>query len=136
MDSSWKIAVVVRDDLAVWQKLNVTAFVVSGIGTRFPELIGEDYVDGSGVGYLSKLGRPCLVFGADGPGIRRAFDRALGRNLAVSVYTEELFSTGNDVDNRAAVAAVSTGELVVVGFAVVGDGKQVDKALHKLSLHS
>jgi hypothetical protein len=26
-----KIAIVVRDDLAVWQKLNVTAFLTSGI---------------------------------------------------------------------------------------------------------
>lgn len=136
METSWKIAVAVRDDLASWQKLNVTAFVVSGIGTRFPELIGDDYVDASGVRYLPKLGRPCLVFGADGPALRRAFDRALGRNLAVSVYTEQLFTTGNDIDNRAAVAAVPTDELVVVGFAVAGDAKQVDKALHKLKLHT
>lgn len=26
-----KIAIVLRDDLAVWQKLNVTTFLVSGI---------------------------------------------------------------------------------------------------------
>ena len=31
MDFDTKIAIVVRDDLAVWQKLNVTAFITSGI---------------------------------------------------------------------------------------------------------
>ncbi|MEM9565765.1 MAG: DUF2000 domain-containing protein, partial [Actinomycetota bacterium] len=88
--SDWKIAVVVRSDLETWQKLNVTAFVISGVGTTFPDLIGERYVDGSGVQYLPKLGLPCLVFAGDGPAVRRAFDRARGRGLAVSVYTDEL----------------------------------------------
>ena len=31
MEFDTKIAVVLRDDLAVWQKTNVTAFLVSGI---------------------------------------------------------------------------------------------------------
>jgi hypothetical protein len=135
MTPGWKIAVAVRNDLEVWQRLNVAAFVTSGIGTRFPDLIGEPYVDGSGVGYLPKLGLPCLVHAGDAGAIRRAFDRALARGLAVSVYTDELFSTGNDVDNRAAVAAVPTDELVLAGFAVAGDAKQVGKALDKLKLH-
>lgn len=135
MIPGWKVAIAVREDLAVWQKLNVTAFVVSGIGTAFPGLIGENYVDGSGQEYLPKLGLPCLVYGGDGPALRRAFDRARGRNLAVSIYTDELFTTGNDVDNRAAVAAFGTADLAVAGFAVAGDGKQVDKALDKLRFH-
>ncbi len=135
MRPSWKIAVAVRNDLDVWQKLNVTAFVVSGIGTEFPDLIGEDYRDGSGVRYLPKLGLPCLVYGGDGIAVRRAFDRALGRGLAVSVYTDELFSTGNDDDNRAAVAAVATEDLAIAGLAVAGDGRQVDKAFDKLRFH-
>ncbi|MEL6981254.1 MAG: DUF2000 domain-containing protein [Actinomycetota bacterium] len=135
MTPGWKIAIAVRDDLEVWQKLNVTAFVTSGIGTRYPELIGEPYVDGSGVGYLPKLGLPCLIYAGDGPALRRAFDRALGRALGVSVYTDELFSTGNDVDNRAAVAAVATEALTIAGFAVAGPAKQVDKAFDKLKFH-
>ena len=43
-----KIAVVLRDDLEVWQRLNVTAFLVSGIGRRAPEVIGEPYADADG----------------------------------------------------------------------------------------
>jgi hypothetical protein len=42
-----KIAVVLLDDLAVWQKANVTAFLVSGIAGTDPSLVGEPYVDGS-----------------------------------------------------------------------------------------
>src|SRR5258708_32679933 len=40
-----KIAVLLRDDLEVWQQLNVTSFLVSGIGQRSPEVIGEPYAD-------------------------------------------------------------------------------------------
>ena len=40
-----KIAIVVRDDLATWQKLNVTAFLTSGIVGASPDIIGEAYRD-------------------------------------------------------------------------------------------
>jgi hypothetical protein len=135
MNPGWKVAVAVRDDLAVWQRLNVTAFVISGVGTAHPELIGEPYVDGSGRVFLPKLGLPVLVYAGDHDGVQRAFRRALERDLAVSVYTDALFSTGNDVDNRAAVAEVATDDLVVAGFSVAGQAKQVDKVFDKLAFH-
>jgi hypothetical protein len=130
-----KIAVVVRDDLATWQKLNVTAFVVSGITHSNPDLIGLPYEDASGVAYLPMFAIPIVVLTADRPGIRRAFERAHSRELGLGVYTEDLFSTGNDVDNRAAVARVTTAELNLVGIAVVGERRDVDKALDRLRLH-
>lgn len=43
-----KIAVLLRDDLAPWQQLNVTAFLVSGLAATVPELIGEPYADADG----------------------------------------------------------------------------------------
>ena len=131
----WKIAVAVRDDLETWQKLNLTAFVVSGIGSRHPNLIGEPYIDGSGRAELPKFAIPVLIYAGDGPAVRRAFLRAVERELTVSVYTDELFTTGNDTDNRAAIVDVGTAELDVAGFAVAGDRKQVDKVFDKLKFH-
>ena len=131
----WKIAVAVRDDLETWQKLNLTVFVVSGMGYEHPELIGESYVDASGRVELPKFGLPVLVYAGDGPGINRAFRRAVERDLTVSVYTDELFTTGNDVDNRNAVAGIETKNLSVAGFGVTGDRKQVDKVFDKLKFH-
>jgi hypothetical protein len=130
-----KIAVVVRDDLETWQKLNVTAFVASGIGTSAPEMIGRAYEDASGVKYHPMFGVPVLVFAAGAGQLRRAFDRARARGLVVAVYTDELFTTGNDIDNRAAVASVATEDLSLAGFAVAGDRRSVDKALDRLRLH-
>lgn len=130
-----KIAVVVRDDLAPWQALNVTAFVVSGVGTRRPELIGEPYVDGSGDAYLPMFGLPVLVYAASAAGMARAFGRARQRGLTLAVYTDDLFATDNDDDNRAAVARVATDDLKLAGFAVTGPRRDVDKALDKLRLH-
>lgn len=135
MESSWKIAVAVRDDLAAWQKLNVVAFVSSGLSGAHPELLGQMYVDGSGRTYPSVLALPVRVFAGDREGVRRAFDRALERGVAVSLYTDELFTTMNDADNRAAVAAVATGKLLVAGFAVAGESRQVDKVFDKLRPH-
>jgi hypothetical protein len=130
-----KIAVVVRDDLQQWQKLNLTAFVSSGVAHALPHAVGEAYVDGSGRRYLPMFASPVLVMSAAGPALARALRRALDRNLTVAVYTDDLFATMNDVDNRAAVAKVATEDLALAGISVAGDPKQVDKALDKLRLH-
>jgi hypothetical protein len=135
MEQHSKIAVVVQDDLQTWQKLNVTAFLVSGIATACPDLLGVPYEDGSGVSYLPMFAIPVVVLAADRPGLRRAFDRASSRQLLTSLYTEDLFSTGNDVDNRAAVKNVKTADLALVGIAIAGDRRDIDKALDMLALH-
>jgi hypothetical protein len=130
-----KLAVVVRDDLATWQKLNVTAFLVSGFGSCRPEVIGDPYVDASGRTYLPMFVTPVLVYVADRRGIERAFGRSLARELAVAVFTDDLFTTDNDDDNRAAVGRVATDDLDLAGFAVAGHRREVDKALDRLRLH-
>ena len=135
MATSRKLALAVRDDLAPWQKLNVTSFVVSGFGPAEPQVMGEPYIDGSGREYPPILGLPVRIFTGDAAGIRRAFERGLDRDVLLSVYIDEMFSTMNDKDNRAAVSAVATSDLIIAGFAVAGEGKQVDKVFDKLKLH-
>src|SRR5262245_1296246 len=67
--------------------------------------------------------------------LTRAHGRVLTRGLCAGVYTEELFETDNDEDNRAAVRAVSTDQLKLVGLAVYGPRGSVDRALDGLQLH-
>jgi hypothetical protein len=131
-----KVAVVLLDDLAVWQKANATAFLMSGIAGATLGLVGEPYVDGSGNSYLPMLRQPILVYAADAAGIRRAYDRAMAREVdELSIFTRELFSTPNDTANRAAVAAVPAEELDLVGIALRADRKVVVKVLDKLRPH-
>src|SRR5689334_8339555 len=130
-----KIAVVIRDDLPVWQKLNVTAFTVSGIAATEREAVGLPYEDGSGNLYLPMLGQPVLVFAADAAVIGAAYDRLMALDLRAAIFTEELFSTGNDVDNRAVVKATSRDSLRLVGFAFRAPRKAADKVLAGLRLH-
>ena len=35
-----KVALIVREDMAVWRKLNVTAFLATGIAAAAPDAIG------------------------------------------------------------------------------------------------
>jgi hypothetical protein len=132
---STKIAVVLRQDLAVWQKLNAAAFLVSGVAGTEPDCIGEPYEDASGARYLPMFRQPVLVFAADADQLRRTYDRLRAGGLRFSVFTEELFRTNHDAANRAAVKAVPSAELRLVGMAVRGERKQVDKALKGLALH-
>ena len=51
-----KIAIIIRDDLATWQKLNVTAFLMSGITGANPGIVGKTYED-----------RDCLLYTSPSP---------------------------------------------------------------------
>ncbi|CAM5722422.1 hypothetical protein SALBM311S_11323 [Streptomyces alboniger] len=130
-----KIAVLLREDLEAWQRLNVTAFLVSGLGTQVPEVIGEPYEDGDSVAYLPMFRQPVLVFEATKETLRAAHTRALSRALPRSLFTSDLFTTGHDRANRAAVRAVPTSELDLVGLAVYGPRNGVDKVLKGARMH-
>ena len=130
-----KIAVALREDLPIWQKLNATAFTVSGLAATRPELVGAPYEDGSGNLYLPMFRQPVLVFAGPAEALKAAHARALARNLRIAVYTAELFATGYDEANRAAVKAKPTETLDLVGFAMHEDRKDVDRVLKGLSLH-
>ncbi|WP_052849596.1 DUF2000 domain-containing protein [Streptomyces avicenniae] len=130
-----KIAVLLRDDLETWQRLNVTAFLVSGLGSRVPEVVGEPYADADGVAYLPMFRQPVLVFEGAKETLGRAHARAVARGLATAVFTSDLFATSNDRDNRAAVAAVATADLDLVGLAVHGPRGAVDKTLKGARMH-
>ncbi|GAB2684003.1 DUF2000 family protein [Kribbella swartbergensis] len=130
-----KIAVLLRDDLAVWQRLNVTAFLVSGIAGTRPEVVGEAYEDADGQRYLPMFRQPVLVFEGSKEFMSTAHERALKREIEHAVFTQDLFSTGNDRDNRAAVKAVSTEQLDLVGIALYGPKNAVDKILKGARMH-
>ncbi|MEO1057430.1 MAG: DUF2000 domain-containing protein [Actinomycetota bacterium] len=133
--SDVKIAVAVRNDLAVWQRLNVTAFLASGLSTVRSELVGAPYVDSDGREYPPMLASPVRVFAGEIAALRRGAHRAQDRGLLVSVYVDEMFATMNDADNRAAFGSADTTEMNIAGLVVVGEPKQVDKAFDKLKPH-
>jgi hypothetical protein len=130
-----KIAIVVRADLAAWQKLNVTAFLASAVAGGVEGVLGKPYEDASANRYLEMFRQPVLVFAGDGEALTRVHGRALGRALPMAVYTEELFATDNDDDNRAAVRAVAAEDLNLVGLAVHGPRNVIDKVCKGLALH-
>ena len=135
MQFDTKLAVVLRDDLATWQKANVTAFLVSGIAGTAPETVGEPYRDGSGNAYLPMFRQPVMVYAADAAGIRRAYERAMQRGVELAIYTHELFATDHDAANREAVAAVAAEDLDLVGIAFRAERKVADKVLDRLRPH-
>ena len=135
MQFDTKIAVVIRTDLQAWQKLNVESFLTSGIAAAFPDCIGEPYEDASGTRYHALIGQPILIYGADGPALSRALDRALSRSVTPTIYTEEMFKTTHDAANREAVRAVARTDLNLVGIAMRAERKVIDKIVDGLKFH-
>jgi hypothetical protein len=79
--------------------------------------------------------QPVLVFAASGAELRRAYAQAVARELAIAIFTNELFATGHDEANRAAVRSIPSEALSLAGLALYGPRKPVDAAVKGLTLH-
>ncbi len=122
-----KIAIVVRDDLAAWQKLNVTAFLTTGVTGQVPDLLGEVYEDAAGNSYNRLCIQAIIVLTTDAAGMRKIYERAMGRGVKLSLYIEEMFETGHDEAKRATVKARRPEEMSIVGLALREERRIVDK---------
>jgi hypothetical protein len=130
-----KIALILRQDLAVWQKLNVAAFLASGIASADPLICGEAYRDAAGRLYSRMFAQPVLVFAADLPQLQRSHQVALARGLVIAPYIAAMFETGHDAANRAVFAEADADRLDLVGLGLRGARKDIDKAVKGLRLH-
>jgi hypothetical protein len=135
-DFDSKVAVVVRDDLPGWQRLNACAFLMSGVtAAAGPTAIGDAYLDADGNRYLPLLVQPVLIFEATVDQLRRARERACRREVPIALYTAEMFTTGNDGENRAAVRAVAAEDLDLVGIGLRAPHRDANAVLRGLSRH-
>ena len=110
-----------RDYRAAWQRLNVTAFLVSGlVGARLnPKPSGTRMRTPTALTYLPLLVQPLLVFEASADQLQRARARAASRGVALAIYTAEMFSTGNDAENtRRCAQSQHAEELDIVGLGL------------------
>lgn len=134
MEFDTKIKIVLNKDLETWQKLNVTAFLMSGIaGTQ--EIIGEPYVDKDGIKYLPMSQQPIMIHSASSEQMKELLQKALTKDVVITIFTKELFYTYNDEDNRASVATFKTDELNLVGIGIRGKKNHVDRLLKGFELH-
>ena len=65
-----------------------------------------------------------------------AVGKAVAReDVAISIYTRELFATGHDEANRAQVAAVASQNLDLVGIALRGPRNAIDRIVKGARFH-
>lgn len=130
-----RIVVILRDSLAMWQKVNVTAFLISGISIH-ENTIGKPYIDASGQRYNPMITDPVMAYSVTDEEIKQAHAKALSRKVNLSIFTEDIFKTFNDVDNRAVVAAVNSEDLKLVGIAFRDKKNAADKIVKRMALLS
>ena len=131
-----KIAIVLRSDLQSWQKLNVTAFLTSGIAGQCPNIIGEPYRDRAGNVYNALSIQPIIVLSTDEENIAAIHRRSLERGVTSSLFIEEMFATGHDAANRAVFSEFAPEDAKVVGIAVRAEKKIVDKITKGATMHA
>lgn len=135
MNFDTKIVIVIDENLAVWQKLNVAAFLTSGIIASNEGLIGQKYEDTSGKSYSPLCIQPIMIMKTKRQKLKTMLNRATGYDLLVSIYIEDMFSTGFDEANRETVARYASEALPLVGIALRGEKKLIDKITKGAKLH-
>ena len=130
-----KVALLVRDDLLAWQKLNVAAFLATGIAGAAPAALGEPYEDAAGRRYVPLLGQPMLILAASAADLLKARRIGLERGLTIAAYVAAMFATGHDAANREVFRAEPADTPDLVGLALRGPKKDVDRATKGLRLH-
>jgi hypothetical protein len=76
-----------------------------------------------------------LIFGATADDLRRALRVAIERNLTRAAYVRAMFATGHDAANREVFRAEPVETPDLVGLALRGPKKDVDKATGRARLH-
>jgi hypothetical protein len=76
-----------------------------------------------------------MIYQANAGGLARAWRQSIDRELTRAVYVRAMFSTGHDAANREAFRRESAEAPDLVGVAVRGAKKAVDKAVKGLALH-
>lgn len=116
-------------------ELNVTAFRVELHRGRFPETMGNDFIDASNVRYLGMLCYPVIIYKADPGKLRNLYQKAVTRGLHIEIYTKKLFETMNETDNLSAISQFREDEQDYVDLVFYGDRRHIDKVLKGQKLH-
>lgn len=132
-----KIAIIIKNDLKNWQKLNVASFLASSVAIQFPDTHGKPFINASDSEYLPFIKHPILIYKADTDAeMKRAFNRAKERELHIGIYTESLFATKNEEENLIEIARYTDDDQQLVSIVMYGEAKKVSKALDGLKFHS
>ena len=131
-----KIAIVLLNSLQIWQKLNVTSFLTSGIIGDNPSLIGKEYKDNSNYNYLPLNNQPVIILEADENNLKKIHSRIINKSLRCSIYINDMFLSGHDEANRKTVEKYKSDELPLVGLAIREKKNIVDKITKGSKLHS
>ena len=136
MEFENKIAIVIKNGLLNWQKLNVASFLASSIAIKFPETHGKSFVNASKSEYLPFLKQPIMIYKAESQlEIKRAFSRAKDRGLHLGIYTTPLFATKNEGENYIEISKYTDETQELVGIVMFGENRKVNKALNGLRFH-
>ena len=79
--------------------------------------------------------QPVLVYEADTPALRRAYERAMSRGVQLGRLHARALRDESRRGERAAVAAVPADDLDLVGIAFRAERKVVDKVVDRLRFH-
>lgn len=129
-----KCVIVVDEDLGAGLAANTAAVLALSVGAATPGLIGGTCRDADGAEYPGLTVLPVPVLVADGPGLAALRGRAGDEGRLVAVVTDAAQRSKTYEDYQAALSDTPTAEVRILGVALAGAPKQVNRLVGNLRL--
>lgn len=132
----FKMVIVVDDDLSLGLKTNTAAVLSLTLGHKIDGLIGHDLTDASGTHHTSLTTVPLPILKCSNDDLRRVYNQAqeLSDEVLLVDITDAAQTTKNYDDYQAKLEKSETDQLQLLGIAVAGPQKLVNKLTGAMGL--
>lgn len=113
-----KMAIAVSDHLLIEQKLQVVAFLTSGLVAQHSDVMGTPYEDFEGNLFSPLMTCVPNICCVDEMAIGNMHRRAISQSVRVAVFVDEWFDTAKDEARRAMFQRFDPNTVNVVGIAL------------------
>lgn len=127
-----RCVIVVDKKLSVGHSANAAAVMAITVGHRYPNLIGESYLDASGTFHHGLVSTGVPILGAERDEIQKIRNDAVRLGCDVVDFPVEGQQTTNYAQFRETVAGIESPDYLAV--ALIGPKKPINKAVGRLRL--
>lgn len=124
-----KIAIAISDHLLIEQKLQVVAFLTSGLVAQHSDVMGAPYEDFEGNLFSPVMKCYPHIHCVDEMAIGNMHHRAISQSIMITVFVEEWFGMADDEARRAIFQHFDPNTVNVVGMAIYAPRDTVAQVL-------
>ena len=135
-DFSKKIAIVARQDIAIWQVMNAVAHISAYMGNKMQESFdtGEYFITKDGKNHPRNSQYAIIVLDGTAEDLQNLMQEVRKTNLLFHGFIREMIETTDDEEITTILSKKADNEIEYLGVGMFGIKEEVDALTKKFSL--